>query len=50
MRRVKKFLGIALAALLLVNVPVVHATSNTVSDSFRVATYNIAAGKKPNIE
>ena len=46
----KKFLGVLLAAVLLVNMPVVHASNNTVSDNFRVATFNIAAGRKPNIE
>ena len=46
----KKLLGTLLAVALLVNMPVVHASSNTVSDNFRVATFNIAAGRKPNIE
>ncbi len=50
MKRGKKFVGALLAAVLLMNMPVVHANSNTVSDNFRVASFNIAAGKKPNIE
>jgi endonuclease/exonuclease/phosphatase family metal-dependent hydrolase len=50
MKKGKKFIGALLAVVLLMNMPVVHANSNTVSDNFRVASFNIAAGKKPNIE
>ena len=50
MKRGKKIIGALLAAALLMNIPAVHARANTVSDSFRVATFNIAAGRKPNIE
>ena len=46
----KKILGALLAAILMVNIPAVHASTNTVSDSFKVASFNIAAGKKPDIE
>ena len=50
MKRGKKIIGALLAVALLMNIPAVHASANTVSDSFRVASFNIAAGKKPNIE
>ncbi|MBS6116622.1 glycoside hydrolase family 20 zincin-like fold domain-containing protein, partial [Thomasclavelia spiroformis] len=50
MKSGKKFLGMLLTAMLLLNLPITPVKANTVSDSFKVATYNIAAGRTPDIE